>query len=166
MPGTNGANDSNASPSTVVLSAWNAQDLTIDFGFVPAAGSGQGCTPGFWKQPQHFDAWKWYTQTDMLDDVFGIQSKPFRSTQNKNPSGALTLLDAIQLNGNGGAEQLFRHGTAALLNSVYQSGVSYPYTAAQVIKMVRDAWLSGDASKIEATHLPFNAANEKGCPLN
>jgi hypothetical protein len=164
--GTDTTDDSNASPASVTLGAANSKNLTIDFGFVATAGSGQGCTPGYWKQSQHFDSWKWYTQSDMLDVVFGITAKPYRSTQNNNPSGALTLLQAIELNGNGDAEQLFRHGTAALLNSVYQSGVSYPYTAAQVIQMVRDAWLSGDVAKIEATHQALGAANEKGCPLN
>ncbi len=126
----------------------------------------EGCTPGYWKQKQHFDSWKWYTQADMLDAVFGIASSPFRSTQRNNPSGALTLLEALELNGNGGEEQLFRHGTAALLNSVYQSGVSFPYTAPQVITMVRTAWRSGDAAQIAATHKSLAAANERSCPLN
>ena len=165
-PGTNGANDSNGSPASATLTAASPNDLTLDFGFVPAAGSGQGCTPGYWKQKQHFDSWKWYGQSDLVDVVFGLGAKPFRSTAKNNPTGALTLLQALELNGNGGGEQLFRHGTAALLNSVYQSGVSYPYTAAQVITMVRTAWLSGDAAKIDAAHSALGAANEKGCPLN
>jgi hypothetical protein len=44
--------------------------------------------------------------------------------------------------------------------------VSFPYTAPQVIQMVRDAWLSGDDAKIDAAHAALAAANEKGCPLN
>ena len=158
---TNGT-DSNVNPTSVTLAA-GGEDLTIDFGFVPLPGSGQGCTPGFWKQSQKFGNWKWYTRTDMVDAVFGVT---FRSTERNNPTGALTLLQALELNGNGGNEQLFRHGTAALLNAVYQSGVSYPFTAAQVITMVRTAWQSGNATTIANTHRQLSVANERGCPLN
>jgi len=161
--GTNGTNDSNGSPSSVTLATNSSSDRTIDFGFTPRAGGGQGCTPGYWKQSQHFDSWKWYTQTDMVDAVFGVT---YRSTHKQNPKGPLTLLEALELNGNGNSEQLFRHGTAALLNAVYQSGVSSPYTAAQVIAMVRNAWNSGNSASIaNATSLLSNA-NELGCPLN
>ncbi|MCA0374367.1 MAG: MSCRAMM family adhesin SdrC [Gemmatimonadetes bacterium] len=161
--GTTNANDSNGATSSVTLATNSSSDLTIDFGFVPVAGGGQGCTPGYWKQSQHFDSWKGYTQTDMVDAVFGVT---FRSTHKQNPKGALSLLDALGLNGNGGGEQLFRHGTAALLNAVANSGVSYPYTAAQVISMVRTAWLSGNATTISNTHKLLGDANEAGCPLN
>lgn len=161
--GTNTGNDSNVSPSMVTLATDDSNDLTIDFGFVALAGGGQGCTPGYWRQPHHFDSWKWYSPTDMLDAVFGVT---FRSTAKNNPKGPLTLRDAVQLNGNGNGEQLFRHGTAALLNAVYQSGVSYQYTAAQVITMVRSAWLSGNATTISNTHKMLATANERGCPLN
>lgn len=156
------ANDSNANPTTVTLAA-GENNLTIDFGFVPLPGSGQGCTPGFWKQSQKYRNWKWYTRTDMVDAVFGVS---FRSSARNNPVGALSLLQALELNGNGGGEQLFRHGTAALLNAVYQSGVSYPFTAAQVITMVRTAWTSGNATTIANTHQQLAAANERGCPLS
>ncbi len=161
--GANSGNDSNGSPASVTLATNSSSDLTIDFGFVRLPGGGQGCTPGYWKQSQHFDSWRWYAITDMVDAVFNVT---FRSVTKQNPTGPLTLLNAVDLKGNNDGEQLFRHGTAALLNAVYLSGVSTQYTAPQVIKMVRDAWLSGDATRIANTKNALETANERGCPLN
>ena len=33
---------------------------------------GEGCTPGFWKQPQHFDSWVGFAPDGLLRDVFGV----------------------------------------------------------------------------------------------
>ena len=33
---------------------------------------GEGCTPGFWKQEQHFDSWVGFAPTDSFDAVFGV----------------------------------------------------------------------------------------------
>jgi hypothetical protein len=32
----------------------------------------QGCTPGFWKQDQHFDSWQVFTQSQTLESVFDV----------------------------------------------------------------------------------------------
>ena len=152
--GVAAGSNSNASPSTVVFPTSSGSDLTIDFGFVPTAGAGQGCTPGYWRQSQHFGSWRWYGQSDRVDVVFGV-------TRNASQ----TLLDAVSAGGNSNGSQMFRHGTAALLNAVYQSGVSYPFTAPQVIAMVRDAWNSGSATRWSTVQNQLAAANEAGCPL-
>ncbi len=103
---------------------------------------GEGCTPGYWKQSQHFGNWEGYTQNQDFDSVFGVNLF--------NPS--ITLLQALQRRG-GGVNRLARHGAAALL-SASSSGVFYPYTVAEVIAMVQ----AGDADSLED-------ANELGCPL-
>jgi len=105
---------------------------------------GEGCTPGYWKQPHHFDSWVGYTQNQDFDTVFGVNFF--------NPNR--TLLVALQTGG-GGLNRLGRHGTAALLNAEPNSGVDYPYTTAEVIALVQ----AGDADALEE-------ANELGCPLN
>jgi len=46
---------------------------------------GQGCTPGYWKQPHHFGSWVGYVPGDLFDAVFGVDG-----------SGNPTLLEALQ----------------------------------------------------------------------
>lgn len=121
----------------------------------PPPGGSQGCTPGYWKQDQHFDSWQVYLPTDSFNSVFGI-SGPF--------ANSLTLLDALN-QGGGGIYALGRHSVAALLDSVH-SGVAYGLTPAEVIAKTQAAYTSGDATLIEATKNVFAALNEKGCPLN
>lgn len=115
----------------------------------------QGCTPGYWKQTQHFDSWKVYQPTDSFNAVFGLTG-PF--------ANSLTLLDALN-QGGGGIYALGRHAVAALLDTA-NGGVAYGYTTAQVIAMTQAAYTSGDADQILATKDLFAAQNEKGCPLN
>jgi hypothetical protein len=121
---------------------------------IPTNGS-EGCTPGYWKQDQHFDSWKVYTQTDKFNTVFGV-SAPLPDS--------LTLLEALGLNG-GGANALARHAVAALLDST-NSDVDYGMTTLEVIALVKTALDSGDATLIEATKNKLAALNERRCPLN
>jgi len=121
----------------------------------PPPGGLQGCTPGYWKQDQHFDSWQVYSPTDSFNAVFGV-SGPF--------SNSFTLLDALN-QGGGGAAALGRHAVAALLSSV-SSGVDYGLTPTEVIDKTQAALNSGNATTIEATKNVFAALNEKGCPLN
>jgi len=102
----------------------------------------EGCTPGYWKQTQHFGNWEGYTQNQDFDTVFGVNLF--------NPN--ITLLQALQRKG-GGVNRLARHGAAGLL-SASSSGVFYPYTVAEVIALVQ----AGDADSLED-------GNELGCPL-
>jgi hypothetical protein len=118
-------------------------------GTPPPPSGGQGCTPGYWKQSQHFDSWVTYTPTMSFNQVFGV-----------GPN--ITLLQALQARG-GGADALSRHATAALLNTA-TSGVSYKYTTAQVIQLVRDAY--SNATTYEAAKDLLAGENERGCPLN
>jgi hypothetical protein len=115
----------------------------------------KGCTPGYWKQPQHIDSWpSGYAPSDSYNVAFGVTSS-FGS--------GFTLLEALGLGG-GGENALARHAVAALLNAAHPS-VNYTYpTEAQVISMVQQAYQSGS---YEATKNLFDAANNTGtCPLN
>ena len=109
---------------------------------------GEGCTPGYWKQAQHFDSWVGYSPADLFSDVFSV-------------GPATSLGDALDLGG-GGENALIRHAVAALLNAA-NSGVSYAYSEAEVIAMVQSAYASGI---YEATKDLFVVQNELGCPLN
>jgi hypothetical protein len=117
-----------------------------------AVEGGEGCTPGFWKQPHHLDSWVVYTPDQYYDDVFGVTSS-FGPT--------FTLLDALE-QGGGKEKALGRHAVAALLNAA-SGDVSYAFTTAEVIDIVQGAYVTG----------AFNVAknllqdeNESGCPLN
>jgi hypothetical protein len=122
---------------------------------LPDNGGSEGCTPGYWKQSQHFDSWVGYVPTDTFNTVFGVTG-PF--------SNALTLLDALG-QGGGGVNALGRHAVAALLASA-NSGVDYGMTTAEVIALTKAALDSGDANLIEGTKNKLAALNERGCPLN
>jgi hypothetical protein len=121
----------------------------------PPPGLGlEGCTPGYWKQDQHFDSWQGYSPTDTFNTVFGV-SGPF--------ADGLTLLDALNLGG-GGINALARHAVAALLSSV--GGIDYGLTPTQVIEGTQAAINSGSATVMEGKKNQFVALNEKGCPLD
>jgi hypothetical protein len=110
----------------------------------------EGCTPGYWKQTQHFDSWCTdYAPTDLYKDVFGV-----------TPSfGDLTLLQVLK-QGGGGEIALARHAVAALLNACYSLDF---YSPSEVISMVQGAYASGD---FESAKNILEYANELGCPLN
>ncbi len=116
----------------------------------PDGGGGQGCTPGYWKQSQHFDSWVGYTTDQDYETVFGVDA-----------SFTKTLLGALG-QGGGGQKALGRHATAALLNAA-NPDVDYLYTTAEIIAMVQSAYASGD---FEGVKNQFEFQNELGCPID
>lgn len=110
----------------------------------------EGCTPGYWKQTQHFGNWVGYNQSDMYDDVFGA-------------GPAITLLEAAESGGNTNSEALLRHSVAALLNAA--GDVNYAYSEQQVIDMVYAAWMGTEEDR-QALHIQLAEANERDCPLS
>lgn len=146
-----------------IVIADNARTLTVNVilhrldqirvitkGAKPVAGA-EGCTPGYWKQPQHFDSWTGFSTGTSFESVFG-EAFP----------GNPTLLQVLGMGG-GGKAALGRHAVAALLNST-SDGVDYAFTTDEVIAMVTSA-LANPAT-IEATKNKLATANEKGCRLN
>jgi hypothetical protein len=114
---------------------------------------GEGCTPGYWKQKQHFDSWVGYSPTQTFTSAFG-----------RAAFGNKKLKDVLGF-GDGGLKALGRQAVAALLNAT-SPGVDYQYTSTQVISMFQQAFDSGNATLIESTKNLFDQANNRGCDLN
>jgi hypothetical protein len=115
---------------------------------------GEGCTPGYWKQPHHLDSW--------VPTSYGPGASVASAFGSVDPSvDDLTLLEALKLKG-GKLNALMRHAVAALLNAAHPD-VSYAMSTADVIAAVQDAMSSGE---IEAAKDDLEAENEEGCPLN
>ena len=129
----------------ILLQFYNSQ--------IPTTGGGEGCTPGYWKQPHHFDSWVGYTQGQLFSSVF------------EDAYPGLTLLQVLSNNGNTAGEALGRHTVAALLNAASGSGVSYDLTTAEVIAGFNAAW-PGTKNQLNAQKAIFSGFNEQGCPLN
>lgn len=136
----------------------NVNDATggfIWFKFVPKVApppAGQGCTPGYWKQSQHFGSWTApYTPTTAFSAVFS------------NAFPGMTLLQVLG-QGGGGMKALGRHAVAALLNTA-SANVAYDLTTAQVISSFNSAYASGNAGTIETQKNLFDMLNNQGCPL-
>jgi hypothetical protein len=151
------------------------QDIVIG---LPPNGSGSaakdfvnvgkyaGCTPGFWKQSQHFGYWKDspYSPVDPRSPVTAAFSA--FNGQGGYPA-SLTLVAALDLDNSTGVGQLLRHGTAALLNA-YSAGVFYGFQddPQNIKNAVNSALLSGDQAKIDALHAKLAKYNELGCTLS
>ncbi len=114
-------------------------------------GGGEGCTPGYWKQRQHFDSYPaGYSPSMLFVDVFGVDAFP-----NK------TLLQVLG-QGGGGLKALGRHAVAALLNAA-SGDVDYDRTPSEVISSFNAAWAAGSYETLKNV---FETFNEQGCPLN
>lgn len=110
----------------------------------------QGCTPGFWRQDQHFDRWPLpYTPDTPFSDVFA------------DAFPGMTLLEVVWL-GKGDLNALGRHSVAALLDAA-SPGVDYPLTVAEVIAAFDAAYASGDYEEQKDV---FEGYNEGWCPLD
>lgn len=121
-----------------------------------------GCTPGYWKQKQHFDSWPAPfvpvgTGASTFNAVFGVEMY-------KRPNGEpYTLLEVMkELNGNGDpvSTNLGFHAVAALLNAAHPE-VNYGYTSGEIIDLFRNNLHRAAALKDSLAML-----NERGCPLN
>jgi hypothetical protein len=123
--------------------------LDADYCFITIIGEGAGCTPGYWKQGQHFDSWPGQHDPDDLFDLVFDDAFPGKS-----------LLDVLSTGG-GGLKALGRHTVAALLNSA--TNMSYPLSTNDVITLFNAAFASG---AYQAAKDLFEGFNEQGCPLN
>ncbi len=118
----------------------------------------QGCTPGYWKQPHHFDSWVGYAPMNVFRDVFGTGSRA-------------TLIYTLSNGGDGGIA-FRRHAVAALLNAA-SPVVSYFMTVDQVIESVRKTYNLVWHAPVKEREDIWNGAkavferqNEAWCPLN
>jgi hypothetical protein len=124
---------------------------------VTTTPEGEGCTPGFWKQDQHFDSWP-VPITTTFGDV-GFMSTGWPSST--------TLLAALSFQGGPTVQDakniLLRAAAAAYLNSL---AVDYPLDPGEVVSMVNTALASGDRDTILALAGVLDANNNLGCPLD
>ena len=114
------------------------------------APGGEGCTPGYWKQSQHFARWNptWTPNTlfsEVFDDAFPGK----------------TLLQVLQ-QGGGGLNALGRHTVAALLNAAAED-VSYDLGFLEVIQSFNAAY-PGNNCDYQTLKDLFQDLNEQGCP--
>jgi hypothetical protein len=126
----------------------------IWFKLVPAETpppGGQGCTPGYWRQSQHFSSWTGYSPTDLFSSVFA------------DAFPGKTLLEVVWLGG-GGLNALGRMSVAALLNAA-SPDVTFDLTTQQVIDAFNAAYASGNKRTIEQQKNIFDFLNNQGCPL-
>lgn len=140
------------------------------------AGDSQGCTPGYWKQSQHFDSWQEAQPSSLFTAKFGI------GTPTVDPLNGLTFLQALQ--GGGGSDLvgarkiLARAATAAYLNAAYDaedgSAMLFPWrraTASEfgrpaLVPTVRAAITGTDRAAMLALAAWLDRDNNLGCPLN
>lgn len=131
----------------------------VNCGDKPPMG-GEGCTPGYWKQTQHFDSWSApYTPTTRFSAVFGHEIAV--RAGGKSTIVDPTLLQALEASG-GNINAAARHVVAALLNAA-SSGVSYNMTAGEVIDLFNANYPDGDLEDMKDR---LEMYNEQGCPLN
>jgi len=103
----------------------------------------EGCTPGFWKNPKHFEHWVNYHPLNTVGNVFNVPDE-------LSCSGYLSsqfLIRALYFGGGsgvfGGAKLLLHHAVAALLNAAHPD-VSYFLTEGEIITAVNNALASLD----------------------
>jgi hypothetical protein len=137
--------------------------------------SEQGCTPGFWKQEQHFGHWlpTGYLPDTVLNSVFDFPADgPVASL------GSDTMLDALNYGGgpglDGAARILLRAAVAAVLNAAHPD-VEYAFTEDDVIADVSAALNSGSRADMLALATELDNANNgvtldnegtESCPLS
>jgi hypothetical protein len=125
--------------------------ITAGLQIPPTPGGGQGCTPGYWRQPHHFFAWTApYEPTTLFSDVF------------ENAFPGMTLLEVAK-QGGGKLKALGRHTVAALLNGA-SGGVDYDLSAAEVINACNDEY-PGSGNDYNSLKNYFEGFNQQGCPL-
>ena len=141
--------DNDCSPACVELATDDEKNPDVDFGYRRPF---EGCTPGYWKQPHHFDSWPDGYHPDMLFAEVFEDAFPDK-----------TLVEVLA-EGGGMLDALGRHTVAALLNGA-SAGVNYPLSDGEVIEMFNDVFEGSDQAYEELKNL-FEDYNESGCPLN
>lgn len=130
--------------------------------------TGNGCTPGYWKQTQHFDSWvaTGLKPTDAISSVF---SKSSLYSLNGKKLSTYKLVEGLDFQGgsdlSGAAQILLRAAIAADLNA-RSPGMNYPLTATQIVTAVNNALASGNRNTIIDLASQLDTNNNLGCQLN
>ena len=124
----------------------------------PVDEGGEGCTPGYWKQPHHFDDW---TDPYDPDDLF---SEHFDDAFPGKTLLQVLSQPASSSPGPNSLNNLGRHTVAALLNAA-NPDVDFSLSEQDVIDMFNDVY-PGSTSDYQDLKNLFAAENELGCPLS
>lgn len=121
-----------------------------------------GCTPGYWRQPQHLDSWlaTGFRPSDTFNSVFGVTA--YVRTDG-TPYTLLEVLRELQGSGDPISTNLGFHAVAALLNAAHP-GVNYGYEAGDIITL----FINNIGTPVQAAKLKnsFVMLNQRDCPLN
>ncbi len=129
-------------------------------------GTGEGCTPGYWKN--HTESWQEISPSQTTASLFSQATKYGLGTQ--------TTLQALQGGGGkgdaGAASILLRAATASALNAAYDP-LQFPlirnprpgYTGVLIISATNAALASGDRQQMLDLAAYFDGLNNAGCPL-
>ena len=131
-----------------------------------AAGTtagGEGCTPGFWKQTQHFDDWVNHNPGDFFNEAFWPPSGVHGGDSPFPADATLVEVMSFEFDVPNWDRVLGAHAVAALLNAASPL-VTYPYTEAQVIQFTQAAFATGGQA-LENQKDDFEQKNEAGCGL-
>jgi hypothetical protein len=153
VPGCNDERPTYENMGTVIITETDLTDTDPSHYCNPPSG-GEGCTPGFWKQEQHFAAWlnPPYAPSTPFSDVF------------ENAFPDMTLLEVLS-QGGGKLKALGRHTVAALLNAA-TADVDYDFgTPADVINAFNEVY-PGNKRAYNRLKREFSYLNEQGCPIN
>lgn len=153
------AGDTSSSSSSSTSSSTSTSTSSTTSTTVPPGE--EGCTPGFWKQPQHLDSWVTYSPSQTLESVFDVPDAFGLDN--------VTLLAALDFEGGpttaDAAEVLLRQAVAALLNAASPE-VDYPLTEAEIIAAVNAALATGDRATILDLAEELDTFNNLFCPLD
>ncbi|NIN94828.1 MAG: hypothetical protein GTO49_07575 [Anaerolineae bacterium] len=128
----------------------------------PPPPCGEGCTPGFWKQEQHFYAWEGsgYSPDTLLGDVFELDCLEGRF-------GSDTLLEALGYKGGKGfrgkARILLRAAVASLLNGATMDHRPPSETVGLVNDAIALACDTGNKCLLKYWYREFDARNNQYC---
>lgn len=153
----------------VVLAVLGAFVLSLAVTVLPVSAWKYGCTPGFWKQPQHVGFWMGYSRDQTVGSVFSYTQTGFPDLADD------TLVQALNYEGGpglgGAARILLRAAVATLLNSAYNAflgGDTWEYaewTPDAVVHRVNEVLSWGDRAAMLSVAQVFDDENNKGCPL-
>jgi hypothetical protein len=129
---------------------------------VDCAIQAEACSPGFWRQDQHFADWP---NPPVPDDLFSsVFGRAITVTLSPTQTVSGPTLEEALLAISGGVNRTARIGTAAYLSAV-DADVNYPYTPAQVVTAVQQA-IDGVAGSITIDDLEqVWLDNPDHCPL-
>jgi hypothetical protein len=172
-----------APPPGYTFGAITFQEITIDLTNPPGSLSGSaavnfvnplvrlhGCTPGFWKQPQHYGFWRGqvtYWPVDpqtRLDNPGAPGATPEVFREYRGQGGYpqnMTMRQALDLDNSAGIGQVLRHGVAALLNANNSTVIAG--SRQQVMDVVNAALIAfdnGNQAAVNAAHATLAGWNE------